>query len=255
MAGRKKKSTTSKVSTSSINDDIRNLIEKENLGNTTEYNEAYQTGIDMIDYRLGRVEDDELLLGLNGGKIFTIVGKSGSGKTTLALKIALCITNRFKNSQIIHLDYENASSKARTYTLAKSLGISKDSIKEKYIYLNKGIYTETLYKLVKASANLKLEKYDDLKIDTGKIDENGNPIYVLPPTIILVDSWASVIPKDISEEEELSGQMSATAMARTNNAVIKRITGCMAEANIMLFVINHLTKRVEIGKLLLNIPL
>ena len=243
----RKKKTVPIDSSSSINDDIKSLIESENLGEENESNETYTTGIDMVDYRLGRVEEDELALGINGGKIFTIVGKSGSGKTTLALQSSLSIINQYEEAQLIHLDFENASSKARTYSLARELGIPKEKLKKQYIYLNKGIYTETLYKLTKATANLKLSKYDSIKIDTGRIDNEGNTIYALPPTIILVDSWASVIPKDISEEEELSGQMSATSIARTNNAVIKRLAGCMGEANIIMIVINHLTKKVEIG--------
>lgn len=42
-------------------------------------------------------------------------------------------------------------------------------------------------------------------------------------------------------------QMSATSIARTNNSVIKRITGPMGSANIILIVINHINKKVEIG--------
>ena len=40
-------------------------------------------------------------------------------------------------------------------------------------------------------------------------------------------------------------QMSATSIARQNNAVIKRITQHMAKANLMLIVINHITTKVE----------
>lgn len=41
--------------------------------------------------------------------------------------------------------------------------------------------------------------------------------------------------------------MSASSIAKTNNAVIKRIPGILKKANITLIIINHITKKIEIG--------
>lgn len=207
----------------------------------------YPMGIDIFDYRNARIENDEILAGFNGGKIITFIGKSGSGKTSAALKLGFNIIAPYDSGILIHMDYENASNPARAYTIARTCGLNKKSLKGRYKYLNENIYTETLYKLVKSTAKLKLENFEELKISSGKEDENGNEIFVLPPTVIVVDSWASVIPDEISNEEELSGQMSATSIARQNNAVIKRITQPMAKANITLIVVNHITTKVEIN--------
>lgn len=206
----------------------------------------YPMGIKMIDYRNAREEDGIIKEGFNGGKIITFIGKSGSGKTSAALKLAFNTIAPYEEGQLIHMDYENATTPARAYSLARTCGLNKSDLEGRYKYLNENIYTETLYKLVKATAKLKLEHFDELKIEYGE-DEEGNKIYILPPTVFLVDSWASVIPEDISGEEELSGQMSATSIARQNNAVIKRITQHLVKANIMLIVINHITTKVEIN--------
>lgn len=227
-----------------LTDMFRETIKADKLGVESEYTPNYTTGIDLIDYRNGRIEGGEILAGVDGGKIITIVGKSGSGKSTLAMQMACEMVQNFPTSQVIHMDFENATTKARIKTLSKW---SDDMIKSKYIHLNQGIYSETLYSLIKATAKIKLENYEKLQIDTGKLDMNGDPIFTLPPTVFLVDSWATVVPKNISEEEELSGQMSATAIARQNNSIIKRITSPLQEANISLIIVNHITQKVEIG--------
>jgi hypothetical protein len=56
-----------------------------------------------------------------------------------------------------------------------------------------------------------------------------------------------MIPRNISEEEEQSGQMSAAAIAKSNNALFKRIPGDLLEANIILICINHITTKISIN--------
>ena len=41
--------------------------------------------------------------------------------------------------------------------------------------------------------------------------------------------------------------MSASSIAKTNNSVIKRILGPLLKANITLIIVNHITKKIEIG--------
>lgn len=187
-------------------DEVSSIMDKEGLGGRDLYTPTYRTGIDILDYRAGRFENDEIKLGLDGGKIITIIGKSGTGKSTLGLQIALKMIEDYENGMLIHFDYEGAATEARVKDLS---GWSDDEIKKKYMIRNVDIYSETLYSTVKALEKLKCkpEMFDKIKVDSGSVDEKGNPIYVLPPTVLLVDSWACVVPKDISTEEELSGRL------------------------------------------------
>ena len=227
-------------------DQIREVSSKEKIGDENLHTPHYATGFDIFDYRNGRIENNEPVLGLDGGRIFTIVGKSGSGKTTFAQQLSINIAKQYKDAQIVHMDYERAMNLGRIEALS---GWSQEEIKQKYLLLNSGITSESLYKIVKSICNLKLDpkNYDSLKFDTGKLDNNGKVIYELPPTIVLVDSWALMTPKDIADEEELSGSMSASSIAKTNNAIIKRLTGILEQGNIILIIVNHITQKIEVG--------
>jgi hypothetical protein len=166
--------------------------------------------------------------------------------TSLAIKMACSIVEPYENGNIFHYDFERATNVSRVKTIS---GWSDETIEKKYKNLQRNIYSESIYKLVKSIDKLKNkpETYDEIKLDSGEVDSDGNPIYVLPPTVILLDSWALTIPEGISEEDELSGQMSATSIARINNSIIKRLAGPLERGNIILIAINHITQKIEIN--------
>ena len=240
----KKKAESSKASGNILGNLLDSEIKNLNASGSSVI-PTYESGIKLVDWRNAREENDMIKPGFNGGKILTIIGKSGSGKTSLGLRVAFNTIRDYENGNIIHMDFENATNPARAYTIARQVGLSKSDLEGRYKYLNENIFTETFYKLVKATSKLKLEHYDELKVDYEMGD--GEKHEILPPTVFLVDSWALVIPEDISAEDELSGTMSATSIARTNNAVIKRLNQSLVKANIMIIIINHITTKVEIN--------
>lgn len=166
--------------------------------------------------------------------------------TSLAIKMACSIVDPYKDGSIIHFDFERAADDSRVKIIS---GWDDETYRNKYKILNRNIYSESLYQTIRGIDELKNnpETRDAIKVDSGRVDENGDPIYVLPPTVILIDSWAVMFPEDISEEEKLSGSMSASSIAKTNNAIIKRITGPLERANIILIIVNHVTKKIEVG--------
>jgi hypothetical protein len=56
------------------------------------------------------------------------------------------------------------------------------------------------------------------------------------------------MPEKYTEEDDMSGQMSATATAKANASLFKRITPLLKMANIIIFVINHINQKVEINQ-------
>lgn len=222
---------------------VADKIKKDKLGKEV-YSPSYLTGLDILDYRNGRWEGNRKVLGVSGGKILTVVGKSGSGKSSLAYKITGVILKTHEDAQAIHLDYERAGNKGRIAAMA---GINVDQIhadSDVYSYLNSDISSETLYQLVKAIHQLKMDNKADFTIEE-EID--GRKVSYLVPTVLVVDSVVSMIPNDIIDEKELSGSMSASAIAKTNNQIFKRITNFITDANITIIAINHITQSIAMG--------
>ena len=122
-----------------------------------------------------------------------------------------------------------------------------EEIDRRVIYRNAAVSAENFYERIAAIYEEKLSHRDEYEYDTGYLDSLGRPIYKLIPTVYILDSLAMLAPDKLTEEEELSGQMSTTATAKTNTAVFKRIVPKLKAANIILFVVNHINDKIEIN--------
>lgn len=222
---------------------VSDTLKKGKIGGES-FAPSYSTGIDLLDYMNGRMEGSEVVKGVSGGKIVTVVGKSGSGKSTLAYQIAGMVLKSNPDAQVIHLDYERSANKARISMMSK---VPIDEIfngSDVWNYMNSNISSESLYKLVKAIYDIKMSNKDDITIEE---EFNGAKVSYVVPTVLIVDSVAAMTPSDIIEEAELSGPMSASAIARSNNAIYKRISNFITDANIMIININHITQTIAMG--------
>ena len=92
-----------------------------------------------------------------------------------------------------------------------------------------------------------MNNYDDYSYDTGLLDESGDPIIKLQPTVYLLDSFAMLMPEKFATEDEMSGQMSTTATAKANAKIFRTIIPLLKAANIILFVINHINQKIDIN--------
>jgi hypothetical protein len=120
-------------------------------------------------------------------------------------------------------------------------------MEQKIIYRNTAVSAENFYERIAMIYDEKLSHKDEYEYNTGLLDSRGNEIYKLVPTVYILDSLAMLTPEKLTEEEELSGQMSVTATAKTNTAVFKRIVPKLKAANIILFTINHINDKIEIN--------
>lgn len=215
---------------------------------------GYPTGISTLDYKNGteivaqdmegNTIDKYDSLGFQNGSMNTIIGKSGSGKTAFAVKAAATIVDPFPNAMIIHDDIEAGTNTQRIRQLT---GWNNPTILRKYLRRDAGITAENFYQRIKILADGKLEKADTYTYDTGLLDEFGETIHMLEPTVVILDSLALLMPGKYTDEDELSGQMSATAAAKANAAVFKRLVPVLKQANIILMIINHINQKIEIN--------
>lgn len=185
--------------------------------------------------------------GIPDGSLVMCIGRSGCGKTTAVVQMAANIIRPFPNSCIFHDDIEGGITTARRKVLT---GFTDEELEARYIIRNSGITAENFYARIKQIYDLKMENEAEMTYDTGLMDPYGKRIYKMVPTVYILDSLALLMPEKFTDEEELSGQMSATAAAKTNSMSFKRIIPMLKKANIILFIINHITTKIEINPMM-----
>lgn len=216
---------------------------------------AYSTGFLNFDFMNGtviHVKSEErnfkyYSVGIQDGCLVMLIGRSGCGKTTWAVQTAANMVRDFPNACIYHDDIEGGLTEYRKELLT---GFHGEELKRKYIGRNTGITAENFYERLRIIHDLKLENRADYEYDTGLFDSNGDRIFKLEPTVYILDSLALLMPAQYTEEEALSGSMSATAAAKVNSMSFKRIIPMLKSANIILLVINHINKKIEINPMM-----
>lgn len=183
-------------------------------------------------------------VGIVDGSSVSFAGRSGSGKTTAAIQMAANIVRPFPEATIFFDDIEGGSNATRRELLTH---FTPEECQQRIIYRNTAVSAENFYKRIASIYEIKMNNRADFEYDTGKLDSQGNKIYKLIPTVYILDSLAMLTPEKLTEEEELSGQMSTTATAKTNTAVFKRIVPKLKAANIILFTINHINDKIEVN--------
>jgi RecA/RadA recombinase len=175
-----------------------------------------KTGLPILDYLNGNKGRNNLNVGIDAGKVITIIGKPGSGKSTLALQISGNILKRYEQSSLFILDFEQSHGEARIKAVT---GLTDEEYEDKVTIKQTGIATETVLEIVKQIKILKLKHRKDLEVENKEefIDhKTGKLKVILPPTILIVDSAAMMMPKDEMFADEMSGAMGATQAARVN---------------------------------------
>ena len=183
-------------------------------------------------------------VGIVDGSSVSFAGRSGSGKTTAAIQMAANIVRPFPEATIFFDDIEGGSNATRRELLTH---FTPEEAEQRIIYRNTAVSAENFYKRIASIYEIKMNNRADFEYDTCKLDSRGNKIYKLIPTVYILDSLAMLTPEKLTEEEELSGQMSTTATAKTNTAVFKRIVPKLKAANIILFTINHINDKIEVN--------
>lgn len=222
------------------------------MKNEVERDVAYPTGFLGFDFLNGtviHVKSDNMdfsynSIGVVDGSVVMVVGRSGCGKTTFTIQSSAEIIKPFETGTIYHDNIEGGIIQSRLETLTELYG---DELEERYIARNSGVNSENVYERIKMIHDIKLADRASYEYDTGLFDNDGSPITKLEPTVYILDSLAMLMPDKLTEEETMSGQMSTTAAAKTNAQLFRRIIPMLKAANIILFVINHITEKVDIS--------
>jgi RecA/RadA recombinase len=219
---------------------------------------SYPTGVDNFDYMNGKLDTEgDLQLGVSGGKIFYIPGWSGSGKSTFAIQAAFNIIDPYEEGMMVVYDCEKSNSHERIAALS---GMGKKKYAAEYKgrkvrLINDHTNTEGLYTLIDQIYRTKMEviagvsfNKDGSRTKNTKADVvREKATHDMPPTVIIVDSWANLAPCSMNDQDSARTSMQASMIAKANNGLIKGIMDKIYESNIILFIINHISKAISVG--------
>ena len=219
----------------------------------SEFEVGYPTGFLNFDFKNGavvhvrkngQIANKYYSVGLVDGSINFIIGRSGSGKTTFAVQSAANIIRPFPTACMFIDSIEGGITTTRLETLT---GFYGDELSNRVIARNTGVTAENFYERIKNIYDEKMANRGDYLYNTGFFTSMGEPIYKLTPTVYILDSLSMLMPEQFTEEEQLSGQMSQSAAAKTNALIFRRITPMLKSANIILLIINHITETIDIN--------
>ena len=204
--------------------------------------------LDYLNGQLIPLDDGskQLYTGVSNGRIVMCIGKSGTGKSTIAMQIGANIVQRYENGLLYLFDFEQNNTKERFRMVT---GMSEEYFDDHCTILRDGISTESVLRLLSKIKEFKLAHEKELLVpnENGIKDKSGEIVKVLPPSVVIVDSLAMMLPEDNLAEEEIQGSMAATSIAKVNSQFFKKCVQICNRANIILIFINHITQQISIG--------
>ena len=220
---------------------------------------GYTTGFPVIDYangyvvnvpdlkNPGKIADRWVNSGFFSGQFIMFIGNAGTGKTSFAIAAGSNIVRPFNEGLFIHIDGEHSSSLQRVMAV-NGWDITEMEDKYKMMELD---YVEDVYELIVKLSEIKLS--DPIyRYDTGHLDEFGRKIFALQPTVILIDSLPSLQTKESLDKSgniksEMEGQTYNMRLAIAYNSFYKKLRPVIHRANIIVFAINHIKDKPEVG--------
>ena len=213
---------------------------------------SYPTGFISFDCRNGSIAHGKkdgqyykyMSIGIQDGSANMVIGGTNVGKSTFVSQIAGGIVRPFPNAMVVYDNVEVGMPSQRKQQL---LGFTAEEYQASVNDRDTGITAENFYERLTMIHDIKIANPEQYMYNTGEYDMYGEPIFKMEPTVYILDSLAMLTPEKLTEEEQLSGQMSTTAAAKTNASVFRRIIPKLKAANIILFVINHINEDVNIS--------
>ena len=227
--------------------------DKSGLFNSSSSSPSYPTGLTIFDHRIGahvRVPDDDGniideydKLGIEGGTMNLFISESGVGKTTLCVQIAANIARQYDEAFVYHFDAENASTASRIKEITK---FSKKEYDEKYVLNREDKTVDAILKVIYDIADEKRENRKQYEIVDDKLDDFGNKIVSLVPTVVIIDSLEMLQSKG-AKMDELEGQTLGGRQALLLSQFLKKVNAVLKSANIIVLMINHMKEKPQMG--------
>ena len=181
--------------------------------------------------------------------------------TTLAAQIAANIIQQYDFANVIHFDCENRFDMSRCETITRlpaSYFRSINGSPERYMIRGGRVGLDVIQEMIARTYFNKLKIGDALKVTTPYYDEFKRPIRIYQPTVIIIDSLATVLSetfnpessKDAAEAEKMRSNTDGARDAKTLRGFLKDILPMCKEANILIYGINHINQNMAMNAFL-----
>lgn len=223
---------------------------------------SYKTGIPQLDYYLGyRInvydEDDNIVetypsVGITGGSFVTFIGKPSTSKSTTAIQVAGNIVRQFENGSVVHFDLEQALNYTRIQNLTK-FRMSEMKAGKYVLKQELNSITDIKRSIMKIYAE-KTSKPELYKYNSGKRNEFGDEIIIFQPTVVIIDSIASLSTgfnendkKDMARLEEVGSQTEKMRVTGEISRFFEELLPYIRKANIIIICINQIKSKPNLG--------
>lgn len=174
--------------------------------------------------------------------------------TTLAVQMAANIIRPYERGLVMHYDFEQRFDISRAENITR-LPIWEFEEGGRYILQQGEMSLEDAQEAIVKLYAAKIQSREELLVGTGKVDEFGKEIRILPPTVVIFDSVSNIIPdgfsvnnaKDMAEVEKLRGNMAGARDAKTIRGFLRDISPLLKGGNIIIYAINHINSNVQIS--------
>ena len=223
---------------------------------------SYSTGFPVLDYYLGyRVnvfnKKNEFVqsypsLGITAGSFVMFIGKPSTSKTSTAISIAANIVRNFDNGTVIHYDLEQSCNYTRIQALTR---LPMQEMKDgKYILRQEKTTLEDMKASIMRLYHEKISNPDKYKYKTGKVNEFNEEIELFEPTVIIIDSIATITmtmedgsSKSIEKLEEIGTQTDRMRLTGEIGRFFNEIMPYIRTANITVIGINQIKVNPQMG--------
>lgn len=242
---------------------LREETGKKGLFNANASVISYKTGFPVLDYYLGyrvNVFDEKTgelkvsypCIGVTAGSYVEFIGKPSTSKTTTAIQIAANIVRNFDNGSVIHFDLEQAMNYTRIQTLTK---LDITTIKNgKYILRQEKNTLQDMKETIIDISSVKENHASEFKYKTGKLNEFGEEIELYEPTVIIIDSIASITngleisnKKDMEKMKEIGTQTDRMRLTGEIGRFFNEILPYLRTYNIIVIAINQIKINPNMG--------
>ena len=222
---------------------------------------SYKSGFPVLDYFLGykvsifdsdnNLVDTYPCVGIPAGSYIEFIGKPSTAKTTTAVQIAANIVRNFDNGSIIHFDLEQAMNISRIQALTR---FSIDDIANKYVLRQEQTTLEDMKEMIIEICEEKNSHPDVYKYESDRKNEFGESIKLYEPTVIILDSIATISnglniesKKDVQKMKEISSQTERMRLTGEIGRFFTEILPHLRTYNIILIAINQIKVNPNMG--------